>query len=1313
MEYLPDQPHIDRLAASLWTGREYGRASVMVGAGFSRNARPLAPVGRPFPLWSELAGRMYDGLYPVGSTLPEAERLRQKAVAIAGTGALQVASEYEAQFGRNTLDGLLTATIPDADYDPSPVHSLLLSLPWADVLTTNYDTLLERATAGVPGRRYEVVNTVADLALAARPRIIKLHGSFPSHRPFVLTEEDFRTYPRRCAAFVNVAQQAIAENVLCLLGFSGDDPNFLVWSGWVRDQLGPQMPNIYLVGLLNLAPSRRRVLEDRNVTPVDLSPLFDTRRQPDRDVRHRMAVEWFLHKLLDRRPVDPLAWPEEERDPIPAPTEDIAGMLPAAIPAAALGGQPPNSGPLTREQLDEVIAAWQRERLAYPGWHTIPFDGFRALYHRSEFWIRPVLQAISALLKPPDDVLCIAEVAWRLSRCLLPLAAGDRGLMASVFTSVLNQFDPFSHARPLPAPPQAADGTPVHTPDQSVTAPWPWERLREAWVTTSFTLLSAARASYDAELVTALFDGLRPATLDRVEWRLEFSYQQALWHLANFRHNDAWQTFADWPPVEQIPYAGLLRASIAYQIGLQEDAATQLEATITEVRRRMRLGRNDHALLSQEAWAIAMLRIYLGMNFLSREHQTRLPQLSARLSQLEKFGCSPIRDLRQMSDALLDVAELRPPAETVTRGFDPEVLLFHSGTDGTKPESAQVEAIALLSLCEQSGWPVGNLGLTRVTLREWVMRIARLSDALAIHVLARHAGHDANAALDDVLSRSDVAVMPDETVELVRSMMVRAAEDALSVKVGAPTRSARSPVSPAEVSFFFEVLSRIAFRVAPGRLDELLSLAERSYSAMDGRDVVLWGDSLGHLFQRIGVAYPATRIGELVARLAALPFASSFGAGPTAGGRWTDPLFRLDPGNGLQRIEGARKLCEPAVAKLLSALDHATTEQQRLSVVQRLIWLSEQKLLVASEEEQVGRILWSNASPATGLPVTGDFYAYAYLTCPCPDLPAAREAVRRVIVEGEFRPVLAATGVPRAFRHFSGGDGVRSLTHNLSRGTNSPAVRRKRGDRLVTLDGLEAASLLAKAESWWSAEETALADMRAAAETMNETDRHALQSTVAAIGIGVLAFLSREGDGPTRVRSLLGRIEASGLSAAAAWPGALCVSPDLADAATRSIRRALVSGHRDTVYAGGEAYAAWVSAAEAGLLPPAPESLRDELVRIVLGRREPGLNFALVYLVHLLRGGHRFLAKEQVSELADALDALDYELVLTSWREGWDNKDIPKADVPLIRAETAVLAVRLKMLCEAEGWPVPKPVNRWVERCSIDVLPEVRVAQYG
>ena len=117
---------------------------------------------------------------------------------------LRLMSEYEAAFTRPTLDDLLINTIPDNAYRPGDLHRMLLALPWTDVFTTNYDTLLERTRPFVHNRKYDLVLHTSDIPLTSRPRIVKLHGSFPSHRPFVITEEDFRTYPRQGSPFVNL-----------------------------------------------------------------------------------------------------------------------------------------------------------------------------------------------------------------------------------------------------------------------------------------------------------------------------------------------------------------------------------------------------------------------------------------------------------------------------------------------------------------------------------------------------------------------------------------------------------------------------------------------------------------------------------------------------------------------------------------------------------------------------------------------------------------------------------------------------------------------------------------------------------------------------------------------------------------------------------------------------------------------------------------------------------------------------------------------------------------------------------------------------
>ncbi len=241
--HFPDAQHIEALRRALWTDREFGRAAVMVGAGMSRNAVPLRAGRATMPTWAELTTALIDRLYPAGSGGERrAEWLHQAAGAT--SVANRLGEEYAIAFGRHELDALIRESVPDDDFRPGPLHQVLLELPWADVLTTNYDTLLERGAESVFGRRYTVVRRPEEISSAARPRIVKLHGSFPSNSPFILTEDDFRTYPRKYAPFVNLARQAVMENTLCLIGFSGDDPNFLAWSGWVRDELAEYAPKI-------------------------------------------------------------------------------------------------------------------------------------------------------------------------------------------------------------------------------------------------------------------------------------------------------------------------------------------------------------------------------------------------------------------------------------------------------------------------------------------------------------------------------------------------------------------------------------------------------------------------------------------------------------------------------------------------------------------------------------------------------------------------------------------------------------------------------------------------------------------------------------------------------------------------------------------------------------------------------------------------------------------------------------------------------------------------------------------------------------
>lgn len=333
LETFTDRGALEQIRRDLWRGREHGRASVMVGAGFSRNARRVAEGARSFPTWLELGEVLRREVDP-GTPA--------RTGGLSASDVMRLATEYEVQFGSGRLAELLRREIPNDDYEPDLLHRLLLSLPWGDIFTTNYDTLLERARRLVRERNYELVLVPADIPGRLQPRIVKLHGSFPSHRPFIITQEEYRTYPRRFAPFVNLVQEAIMETTLCLIGFSGDDPNFLAWSGWVRDELGTDAPPIYLCGLLNLTAAQRMVLDRRNIRVIDLASLFTGLGiAPDR--LYGLSLEWFLRSLLAGEPPNPLRWPYGGRRPAEPPNPELPPLLPEPSPLYEIGPLVPNA----------------------------------------------------------------------------------------------------------------------------------------------------------------------------------------------------------------------------------------------------------------------------------------------------------------------------------------------------------------------------------------------------------------------------------------------------------------------------------------------------------------------------------------------------------------------------------------------------------------------------------------------------------------------------------------------------------------------------------------------------------------------------------------------------------------------------------------------------------------------------------------------------------------------------------------------------------------------------------------------------------
>lgn len=256
-------------------------AALMVGAGFSKNAEKVSITDKKFLNWNELSDLFYETVYG-----------KDEGPGKQYNSSLRLAQEVEITVGRPKLEKIIKDAVPDLEYAPSELYVKLMEMPWKDVFTTNYDTLLERAADKVTNRRYNVVICQEDLVNSNdAPRILKLHGSFPSYRPFIITEEDYRTYPVKFAAMVNTVQQALLENVFCMLGFSCEDPNFINWIGWIHDNLGrSSSQKIYMVSVVHIAEAKRKLLFERNIIVIDLQELW-----PDKSIGDRL--DSFLEEL--------------------------------------------------------------------------------------------------------------------------------------------------------------------------------------------------------------------------------------------------------------------------------------------------------------------------------------------------------------------------------------------------------------------------------------------------------------------------------------------------------------------------------------------------------------------------------------------------------------------------------------------------------------------------------------------------------------------------------------------------------------------------------------------------------------------------------------------------------------------------------------------------------------------------------------------------------------------------------------------------------------------------------------------------------
>ncbi|TCP92099.1 SIR2-like protein [Cricetibacter osteomyelitidis] len=742
---IDDFSKLKKFASTLWQeNNSYHGAAIMIGAGFSRSAATTGDSNKKLPLWFNFSKRLTRELNSNSSD------------------PLRLAEEYNAYFGRQALHDLIKKEVNDVAWEHGELHKSLLELPWTEVLTTNWDTLLERASEEVHQPVYSVVSKQEDLSSARSPRIVKLHGTIDVTKDLIFTQEDYRKYPQQYAAFVNFARQVFIENELCLLGFSGDDPNFLQWAGWVRDHLATHSRRIYLVGALKLSSAKRKYLESINIAPIDLYEVVED--YDDSDMRHFEATKIFLQTLQNLKPKSTWEW---------EPTN-----LHRSVMSEDERHKRYQDHDYAARLLEEQLSSLEKDRLSYPKWLVCPnLKRFQLQTQINDPY--PNSKNLSAMNINSREKL-LYEIAWH---CKITYEILPNWLIEELLT--------------------------VCDPDK------PCALTKQQQLEIALIVLKNTRWMDKAEAENKSVIQTATAILEKGK-----KYWQEISNELAYHHAILARDIFDYPALEQsvnaisenTPIWKLRKASLLAELGNFDKGKLLITEAYSELLKSYRNNRSSIYLLSQLAWAHWILR---GISFDKLEEKINIFS-----SNYKEKKCDPWDYIEYLGDKVTKMLNKQQEQE-IEPLFEPGRYKDKSNTITFSNERHPL--ILLEGISNTVGiplrWEYMNFFAEQAT------KIAELEDIDNIHCFSlaiRSANSETSNVIKKIFSRIRVAIFNQEDIDFLINQSIFAIEYWCQ-KWESQSEIAHYAIDRLRV--FIEVLARVSVRATLEQAKQIFRLA--------------------------------------------------------------------------------------------------------------------------------------------------------------------------------------------------------------------------------------------------------------------------------------------------------------------------------------------------------------------------------------------------------------------------------------------------------------------------------------------------------
>jgi hypothetical protein len=204
---------------------------------------------------------------------------------------LKIAQLYFLEFGEYEYIKKVKSFFPSENIVIKNTHSLLVKLFPQNIITTNWDIVIEKAIENEMAL-YDVVRNDSELInTTSNRKLIKMHGDIEIGN-IIFKEDDYLEYSQKFPLIENYVKSILSTNTVIFLGYSYNDINLKYITKWIQNSSKVRPPAYMIV--FKEDKIQEKYFKNHGVSVLNISDKYTFK---DRDLQ----IEAFLNDILITR----------------------------------------------------------------------------------------------------------------------------------------------------------------------------------------------------------------------------------------------------------------------------------------------------------------------------------------------------------------------------------------------------------------------------------------------------------------------------------------------------------------------------------------------------------------------------------------------------------------------------------------------------------------------------------------------------------------------------------------------------------------------------------------------------------------------------------------------------------------------------------------------------------------------------------------------------------------------------------------------------------------------------------------------------